>query len=301
MVLAASRRVLARGLALAATVLVVSCGGADAPAPVLVGAGDSVESRVLAEIYAQALARAGSPAAVRPDLGTRTDYLNALDAGTVSVVGEHSGALLTEFDNESGERTLDSVSETLYGSLPQGLVISDSAQNTDLGPKVVLADTFAEQHAITTVGELTPHCSALTVGTAPVPGLLPPSGPPADIEGCEFAATVPVANADELRRALADGRVQVGIFGGPVDLVPGGVDGVDVLADVLADEEYAMGAQNVLALVREGVLSDREMGKLGAVGGELTTDELVTLIRSVRDDGADPSESVRSWLDAHEL
>lgn len=297
MVLAASRRALARVLVLAATALVVSCGSDDAPRPVLVGAGDSVESQVLAEIYAQALSRAGAPAAVRPDSSTRTEYLNALDAGTVAVVGEHSGALLTEFDTESGERTVDGVNEALYGSLPQGLVVSDAAQNADLRPQVVLADTVAEQHAIATVEELVPHCSTLTVAVAPVPGSLPMSGPPADIEGCEFAATVPVVNADELRRSLADGRAQAGIFAGPVDLVPGEVDGVEVLAD----EEYAVGAQNVLALVRKGVLSDREMGKLAAVGGELTTDELVTLIRSVRDDSADLGESARMWLDAHEL
>ncbi|WP_280494092.1 hypothetical protein [Nocardia farcinica] len=52
----APRRVLARMLVAALAVFAVSCGSAEDESVFVVGAGDSAESRVLAEIYAGALA-----------------------------------------------------------------------------------------------------------------------------------------------------------------------------------------------------------------------------------------------------
>ncbi|ONM50687.1 glycine betaine ABC transporter substrate-binding protein [Nocardia donostiensis] len=297
MVLAASRRMLARVLVAAAAALAVSCGSDDAPAPVVVGAGDSAESRVLAEVYAQALARTGIVTAVRPDLGGRADYLAVLDAAEVTLVGEHNGALLAALGADSEDGTVDKVTEALYGSLPPGLVVSDAADGTDLRPRVVLTDAAAGQYRIGSIDDLLPHCPAFTVAVAPVSGLLTLPAPAADIDGCEFAATLTLPDAGELRRALTEGRAQAGVLTGPAELMPGGGAGLTVLSD----DEYALPAQNVLALVRKNVLGERQWEKLNYVAGELTTDELLTMVRRVRDDAADPAELARTWLDAHGL
>jgi osmoprotectant transport system substrate-binding protein len=296
MVLAASQRVLARLLVVASVALAVSCGN-DEPAPsITVAAGDSIESSVLAEIYAGALARTGARTAVAPGLGNRADYLAALDADRVQVVGEHTGALLAHLDEHATVRLPEEVVKAVSAALPEGLVVSDSAEGADLRPRLLLTAQAAAQDKVRTVGDLAPRCGGLTAGVATTPGLLP-SAVRERVDGCDFAAIVAFPDPAALRKALLDGRVQVGLLGGPPELTPGATDGLAVLAD----DDYAVRAENVLPLFRKGLLDQRQIKKLNYVAGELTTDELAAMIRSVRDDGAAPGDVARAWLDKHAL
>ncbi|MBF6195020.1 glycine betaine ABC transporter substrate-binding protein [Nocardia sp. CDC186] len=296
MVLAASQRVLARLLVVASVALVVSCGNDEPQRQITVGAGDSIESSVLAEIYAGALARTGARTAVDPGLGSRADYLAALDADRVQVVGEHTGALLAHLDERATVRLPKEVAKAVSAALPEGLVVSDLADGTDLRPRVSVTAQSAARDRLRSVGDLTPRCGGLTVGVASMPGLLPSAGS-ARVAGCDFAATVAFPDPAALRNALLDGRVQAGLFVGPPELAPGATDGLAVLSD----GEYAVRAENVLPLFREGLLDQRQIKKLNYVAGELTTDELAAMIRAVRDDGTAPSEVARAWLDKHAL
>ncbi|MFE7745776.1 glycine betaine ABC transporter substrate-binding protein [Nocardia sp. NPDC057455] len=296
MVLAASQRVLARLLVVASVALAVSCGN-DEPAPsITVAAGDSIESSVLAEIYAGALARTGARTAVAPGLGNRADYLAALDADRVQVVGEHTGALLAHFDEHAAVRLPKEVAKAVSAALPEGLVVSDLAEGTDLRPRVLLTAQAAAQDKVRTVSDLAPRCGELTVGVATTPGLLS-SARRDRVDGCDFAATVAFPDPGALRKALLDGKVQVGLLGGPPELAPGATDGLTVLSD----DDYAVRAENVLPLFRKGLLDQRQIKKLNYVAGELTTDELADMIRTVRDDGAAPGDVARAWLDEHSL
>ncbi|WP_039800507.1 glycine betaine ABC transporter substrate-binding protein [Nocardia araoensis] len=296
MVLAASQRVLAGLLVVASVALVVSCGNDEPQRSITVGAGDSIESSVLAEIYAGALARTGLRTAVDPRLGSRADYLAALDADRVQVVGEHTGALLGYLDQHSTERLPKQVADAVSAGLPEGLVVSDIADGTDLRPRVLVTAQAAAQDKVRSVSDLAPRCAGLTVGVAATPGLLPPTGT-ARVAKCDFAATVAFPDPAALRKALLEGRVQAGLLGGPPELAPGATDGLAVLSD----DEYAVRAENVLPLFRKGLLDQRQIKKLNYVAGELTTDELAVMIRDVRDRGAAPSEVARAWLDKHSL
>ncbi|MFG3619992.1 glycine betaine ABC transporter substrate-binding protein [Nocardia sp. NPDC047654] len=296
MVLAASQRVLARLLVVASVALAVSCGNDEPASSITVAAGDSIESSVLAEIYAGALARTGARTAVAPGLGNRADYLAALDADRVQVVGEHTGALLAHFDEHATVRLPEEVVKAVSAALPEGLVVSDRAEGADLRPRLLLTAQAAAQDKVRTVGDLAPRCGGLTVGVATTPGLLP-SAVRERVDGCDFAATVAIPDPAALRKALLDGRVQVGLLGGPPELTPGATDGLAVLAD----DDYAVRAENVLPLFRKGLLDQRQIKKLNYVAGELTTDELADMIRSVRDDGAAPGDVARAWLDKHAL
>ncbi|KAA8888183.1 ABC transporter substrate-binding protein [Nocardia colli] len=297
MVLPASLRMLARVLVVATATLAVSCGNSDDGARITVGAGDSVESSVLAEIYAGALARVGARTSVAPHLGSRSDYLAALDAGRIDLIGEHNGALLAYLDAKNAERAPDKVPTALSMSLPEGLVVSDAADGTDLRPRVVLSTEAATHDNVRTIGDLTPRCETLTLGVAPIPDLI--TLPPVleQVAGCHFAATVSFPDAAALRKALLDGQVQAGLLTGPPAAVPGSTDGLTMLSDA----DYAIRTENVLPLFRKGVLDDRQIKKLNYVAGELTTDELAKLIRDVRDSGANPAEVARKWLDDHSL
>lgn len=297
MVPAASIRVLGRMLIPVLAVLAVSCGGDDGAEPVVVGAQQSAESRVLAEIYAQALARTGVPVRVEPDLGDRTAVFAALDAGTVTMAAEHNGALLAELNAGAEAAAGEEVTEDLNGSLPQGTITSDPAEGADFEPRVLVTTATAQQRGFDSVEQLAGQCPTLVAGTAKVPGLLELPAAAAGIPGCAFASTQVFDDPAELRRALVDGRIQVAVLGGPAEFLPGGTDGLAVLAD----SGDAIRAENPVALLRKGVLGERQLEKLNYVAGELTTDELCALVLRVRDDGGDPAELARTWLDAHGL
>ncbi|WP_433629358.1 glycine betaine ABC transporter substrate-binding protein [Nocardia sp. CA-120079] len=305
--LAASRRMLARFVVVTAVGLAVSCGSDDSGPTIAVGAGDSMESNLLAQIYAGALARTGARTSVTADLGNRADYLAALDAGMVTVVGEHSGELLTFLNADAQARKPEvttevadksapvrlSVTEELNRSLPEGLAVSDPADGTDMRARVLLTEATGKD--VRSIGALAPRCGEIQAGVAPVPGVLRAAAP-VRIAGCDFAGTRPYPDATALRTALLDGEIQAGILTGPPALAPGATDGLTVLAD----NDYAVRAENVLAVYRKGLLDDRQIKKLNYVAGELTTDELAAMIRKVGE-GAAAAEVARTWLDNHAL
>ncbi|WP_054816373.1 glycine betaine ABC transporter substrate-binding protein [Nocardia arizonensis] len=295
MLLAASRRVLARFLVVTAVFAAVSCGRDDTGSAFVVGAGDSVESGVLAEIYAGALARTGLRVSVLSHLGRRADYLTALDDGRVELVGEHSGALLTHLDTTANARTPQQVTAALNRALPPGLVVADPAEWTDLRPRVVLPSEVAAGENVRSVAQLGPRCPAWRAAAAPVPDVLPAASP-ARVAGCDFAGIRPLPDPAVLRDALVAGEFQAGLLEGPPALAPGSDAGLTVLTD----EDYALPAQNVVPLFRKGVLDERRVEKLNYVAGELTTDDLVDLILRVRA-GASAAQVARLWLDAHAL
>ncbi|QIS05983.1 transporter [Nocardia brasiliensis] len=295
MMVAASLRMLARIVLVATAVTAVSCGNGEQAAPIAVGAGDSAESVVLAEIYAGALARTGARTAVTTGLGGRADTLAALDAGRITLLAEHSGALLTHLDAHAADRTPKDVAAALSKSLPEGLVISDVADGTDLRARVLLTTETATHDGLKSVRDLGPSCAARTAGVAPAPGLI--TAPPAanTVTDCAFAATIPYADLAALRKALLDGQIQAGVLIGPP-----AADATDGLT-VLSDDDYAVRAENVLPLFRKGTLDQIQIKKLNYVAGELTTADLAELIRRVRDERRDPGEVARAWLDDHAL
>src|SRR5690606_15075188 len=157
-------------LALAALVALVTaaCGG-EPERTFVVGAGDSTESLVLAEIYAGALARTGQPVRVHPGLGPRRDYLAALDEGTIDLVGEQTGELLAALDSTAEARTPDEVVTALYRALPADLTLADPADGADMRPRVLVTEQRAQAENLTTVEDLLPRCPETTAAQASAP------------------------------------------------------------------------------------------------------------------------------------
>ncbi|AHH21174.1 putative ABC-type transporter system, substrate-binding protein [Nocardia nova SH22a] len=385
---AGSVRAAAR-LLLAATVaaVAVGCSNGTEDTTITVGAGDSAQSRLIAEIYAQALARTGAHTVVRDRLGQRADYLAALDAGTITVVGDTSGDLLRTFDSTasatapddavaadiadhrttsavpsapgtsapapsapgapvvapslpgtsvaapsvpdtsgeapstpgtsapapaasdtSGEVRADSgttsVASQLSRSLPEGLVVSDIADATDLRAQLALAPTT---HLPADAKALASHCGEISLGIATGHELDPlrtPPDPQRDVltplhetYGCDITRHTVFGSDSELRQALLDGRVDAGVFTSAAELLPGGAGDLAVVAD----PDYAFRAQNVIPLMRQGALDQDRIKKLNYVAGELTTAEFAALIRRVRDGHESAPDVARGWLDEHAL
>ncbi|WP_072687450.1 ABC transporter substrate-binding protein [Rhodococcus marinonascens] len=277
-----------------------SCGVKDAtpggfagqvPGDIIVGAGDTAESRILAEIYAGALRSTGTQVSTDPGLGDRTAYLGKLDAGDVTLVPEFTGGLLRHYDPASTETEQDDVFEALSKSLPQGLSVSDFASAED---RSVLAITLGTSDRLTlaTLDELVPWCSRSTVDLAPsfeADALT-------DLSGCAFAQTRTVADDAAAIAELAAPESAEGVRVAGVTTASPDVAGADLV--VLSDADHVFTAQNVVPLYRTGSLGESQVKAMNVVAGELTTADLADMIGQVRG-GADSVGVARVWREAH--
>lgn len=291
MVSRAVRRKLAALLVTTWAFAAVSCAGDEPRVVVGVGADSSAESIVLAEIYAQALARTGTATAVVRDSANPSADL---DAGRIAVLPARDGALLDRWNPAAPARTPEDVVAAVNASLPQGLSAADAADGTDLRSRLLVTEEFAARDGIRALAALTPRCADLTAGYTELPGFTRTTPSPATISGCAFAATTHYPDPPALRKALRDGEIQVGIVNGPPD------DATSAGLIVLDDPKYALRAQNILALYRSGHFDRIQLKKLNYVAGELTTEGLAGLVHQV-EAGTDPATAARTWLDAHGL
>ncbi|MGW5922810.1 hypothetical protein ACWFPY_27805 [Nocardia fluminea] len=128
----AVRRTAAAILAATCAFGAVSCASGDARPVVVVGGDSSTESVLLAEIYSQALDRAGADSTVMTGSATP---LADLDAGRIAVLPARNGALVDRWIPASPARTPDEVVAAVNSALPQGISVSDAADGTDLRPR----------------------------------------------------------------------------------------------------------------------------------------------------------------------
>ncbi|WP_369637776.1 glycine betaine ABC transporter substrate-binding protein [Nocardia sp. JMUB6875] len=301
-----ARRLTRPLLVILVAAVAVACGSKDSGPVLTVGAGDSAESMMIAEIYAGALARTGAHTRTKDRMGQRPDLLAGLDSDTIALFGDVSGDLLSALDSTATATKPDAVNAAVSKALPEGVVDSDPADGTDLRPTVVAAASRNPDYP-TSLKDLGPRCEGLTVGITtgpPLDSLRAPLDPQRDVltplrsvYHCEFAHSITYSNDADLRKALSDGEIQLGVLAGPPAFLPDG--GVDLTS--LADPDYAFRAASVLPVMRKAALTDQQIRKLNYVAGELTTTELADMIHQVRDQGAVPASVARDWLDAHSL
>ncbi|MFI6868649.1 glycine betaine ABC transporter substrate-binding protein [Nocardia sp. NPDC050406] len=290
-------------MALAA--VTASCADDREAAAIVVGAGTSDQARMVAEIYAGALARAGAKTEVRDNLGGRADYLADLDAATITLTSDDTGDLLRTLNSAADAAKPDQVLPALYGALPEGLIVSDPADGTDLRPTVV---TTRAAQLPTSLDDLAPRCAELTVGvnTGPSTDPLRPAlnlrldivDPLHNTYGCTFTRITEYASDSEVQEALQTNLIQAGVLSMPPSFLKGG--SADVMSEI-GDPAYAFRAQQVIPLIRKGALDNDQVRKLNYVAGELTTADLADMVRQVRDNRGSAKDLARTWLDAHSL
>src|SRR5687768_9006733 len=142
-----------------AALLLAACGGttnplgeASAPqsseaaaqsAPVVVGSADFTESKILAEIYSQALQAKGVESSTKLGIGSREIYIKALQDGSITAVPEYTGNLLLNFDQNATATTAEEVEKSLPAVLPPGLKVLKSSPAVDQDVYVVTPDVNA--------------------------------------------------------------------------------------------------------------------------------------------------------------
>ncbi len=290
-------------LAVVAGLLLVACGGGGpapraAPPPgVAVASFNFPESRLVAEIYAQALEDEGIDVRRELDLGPREMVWPALRQGLVDVVPEYVGTALSAAQPRSAvdRSDPDAVSRALASAIrPWGLRLLAYADAQNQNALVVTRRT-AERLSLATTSDLAPVAARLRLGGPPeCPERFYCLGGLRDVYGLRFRAFVPIAGQAHVHRALEDGVVDVGVL----FTTDGALAGGDLV--LLADDRGLQPAENLAPMVRadvlEGPRGERVARALDEVSSRLTTANLRFLNWRVTIAGNDPAAEAHGWL-----
>lgn len=266
-------------------------GGSTAPT-VVIGAADTVESELVARLYAGALGANGRSTELVLGLGDQADRLAALDGNRISLVPEHTGRLLHRFDSSADVTEAEEVYDALSRSLPEGLSVSEYAPADDRSA-LVLTEGQVEALGASSVADLADRCSTLTLYASD--DFASDAGVLDRLQsryGCTFAAVVPVESPSGGARELAAAASPVG---GTTAADP--VVAQDELV-VLTDDEGAFTAQNVIPLFRSGVLTADDVRSLSVIL-QLSTGDLTAMAARVRDGETSSADAAAEWLGEH--
>jgi osmoprotectant transport system substrate-binding protein len=262
---------------------------------IAVGSADFPESKIIAEIYAQALEANGFTVRRQYGIGSRETYIPAVRDHSIDLIPEYTGNLLQYFDKNTKVTTPDAVLLALFRALPGDLSILDPSPAEDKDTVAVASDT-AKKWNLKTIADLAAHSPEVKFGgpseflnrTEGLPGLKAKYG--LDIAPNNFVA-------------ISDG-------GGPATvkaLVDGTVTAADIFSTspaikesnlvVLEDPKNNFLAANVVPLVSSQKKSDELKKVLDAVSAKLTTDDLIELNTATEGNaGIDPDEAARKWV-----
>jgi osmoprotectant transport system substrate-binding protein len=262
---------------------------------IVVGSAGFPESKIIAEIYAQALQTNGFNVGRRMGIGSREAYVPALKDHSIDLVPEYIGNLLLYFERNATVTMLDAVELELYKRLPGDLSILTPSPAADTDTVTVTADTAAKWD-LKTIGDLAAH--------SPEVKFAAPSDFQTRSSGLTWLQKIYGLN-------IAPGNfVAISDDGGAVTvraLVKGTVNAANIFSTspaimqnnlvVLDDPEHNFLAGNIVPLVNSQKKSDRLKNILDAVSAKMTTRALAELNASVSgNSGIDPDQAARNWL-----
>jgi osmoprotectant transport system substrate-binding protein len=140
---------------------------ADTSRTVIIGSANFPESEILADIYADALAKAGARVVTKLDIGSREIYFKEMQNGALNVFPEYNGALLDYLDPSSTASSTAAVTSALTAALPPTLKVlrPSAAQDAD---SITVTAAFAAKHHLRSIGDLKPIENQVTIGAASV-------------------------------------------------------------------------------------------------------------------------------------
>src|SRR6201987_2473562 len=287
---------------LATVCLIVACSNSDplgeetrSMKSIVVGSAGFPESKIIAEIYAQALQTNGFNVGRRLGIGSRETYVPALKDHSIDLVPEYIGNLLQYFEPNEIVTMLDAVELELYKRLPGDLSILTPSPAADTDTVTVTAETAAKWN-LKTIVDLAAHSSEVKFAapsdfqarSSGLVGLHARYG--LDIAPGNFVAISDDGGAVTVR-ALLNGTVNAAnIFSTSPAIMQNHLV-------VLDDPEHNFLAGNIVPLVNSQKKSDRLKNVLDAVSAKMTTRGLADLNASVAgNSGIDPDQAARNWL-----
>ncbi|MBP2322915.1 osmoprotectant transport system substrate-binding protein [Kibdelosporangium banguiense] len=299
------RRTLA-GLAtvVAASLALTACGGSSDPlagnnatgnpAPadtIIVGSANFAESRLLAEIYAQALSAKGVKVEKKLGIGSRETYFPGIQDGSIDLVPEYTGVLMQYIDKTKTATSPDEVYAELKKVLPQTLTVLDKASAEDKDAVVITKETAARYNA-KSIADLTAHAGEMVFGGPPefqqrpdgIPGLK-------ERYGLNFKEYKSLEPGPITAKALLDGDIQAAdIFTTEASIEQNGFV-------VLDDPKNNFAAQNVVPVLNAKKASDVVKTTLNKISAKLDTKTLLDLNgKLAAPDKPDASKVAQDWL-----
>jgi len=262
---------------------------------IIVGSADFPESKIIGEIYAQALEANGFTVGRQFGIGSRETYVPAVRDHSIDLVPEYTGNLLQFFNPKTTVTTPDQVELALIRALPGDLSIltPSPANDTDT---VAVTQATAQKWNLKTIGDLAAHSAEVKFGgpsefqsrTEGLPGLKAKYG--LDIKPDNFVS-ISDGGGPATVRALMDGTVTAADIFSTSPAIP------QNKLVVLEDPKNNFLAANVVPLVSSQKMSDELKTVLDAVSAKLTTEGLIELNAAVSGNkGVDPDEAARKWI-----
>ena len=294
-------------VALVCVALFVSCtsdpdpvaGKKEAPgeAPIVIGSFDFSESRILAEVFGQALEDQGYPVTRLRNVASREVMEPALEQGFVDFVAEYQGTALT-FSGLGRETPVAGTRET-HRELTQvlgdrGIAVLDYAPAENKN-EVVVTKATADRFQLKNISDLRRVAQQLVIGG-------PPECPsrPLCLDGLQdtydlrFKEFLPLdAGGPMTVAALQGGEIDVGILFTTSPAIP-----VRRLI-VLEDNRNLQPSENIVPVVRKDVADThgREFTQLvNSITQRLSTDTLRRLNQRVELGGEAPGAVAQRWL-----
>ncbi len=262
---------------------------------VVVGSADFPESKIVAEIYAQALEANGFNVGRQFGIGSRETYIPAIRDHSIDLIPEYTGNLLQYFDPKSTAAEPGDVELALYRSLPGDLSILNPAPAND-SDTVTVTEATAQRWNLKSIADLVPHAAEVKFGAPSeflnreqgLPGLKAKYG--LDIKPDNFVA-ISDGGGPATVKALSGGTVTAANIFSTSPAIP------QNKFVVLEDPKSNFLPGNVVPLLSSQKKSDEIKKVLDAVSARLTTKGLTELNASVSgNSGIDPDEAARQWL-----
>jgi osmoprotectant transport system substrate-binding protein len=286
------------GAILALALVATACGGSGGSTegePIDVASFGFNESVIVAEIYAQALERAGYTVERSMNLGAREVVKPALESGEIDLVPEYIGTI-DSFLGGSPTSDADATHEEAKGLYEEsGVTLLDYSPAEDKNAYVVTAET-ASANNLVTISDLAPVAGDFKFGG-------PPECPEREfclqgletVYGLEFAEFVPLDAAGPITiEALDHGDIDMALL----------FSSQGVIAEkgwvVLEDDMGLQPAENLVPAIRQEVLDaygDDLANLLSEVSQKIEQGDLTEMNKRADLDGEDPAVIAGEWLD----
>ncbi|KFX02919.1 glycine/betaine ABC transporter substrate-binding protein [Pectobacterium betavasculorum] len=245
---------------------------ADANQKVIIGSADFPENQLLATIYAGALEAQNIPVEKKLNIGSREVYIPALLDGSINVIPEYSGALLSYLDGKNQAHSSEDVIRELEKKLPEKvkMLTPAAAQNSDI---LAVTKKTADKYNLKTIDDLKPIAGELVLGGPAewktrhegVSGLR-------DVYGLQFKSFKVLDVAGPLTlTALKNNQIQV------ADLTSTTPEIKKDHLVVLGDPKHLFAAQNIVPIVASSTLTPTIESTLNKISAQLTTEDLIAM------------------------
>ena len=270
-------------------------------APIVVATTNFTETKILAHIYADVLAKAGQPASVK-ELTTREVIAPALEKGEIQATPEYLGSL-TEYLNKAanGADAPQVASGDVEATLTQARKLAEARNITLLEPSkaqdqnaFAVTKEFAETNNLTTLSDLATYSASNSVVLGGPPEC--PKRPFCQeglesVYGMKIEKFVPLDSGGPLTiQAVKQGTINLAtVFSSSA-----AVSANDLV--ILTDDKSWQTAENVLPAVHTAAVTDTITEALNSVSAVLTTEDLQALNAQVEVDRKDPAAVATQYV-----